>query len=164
MWLAILFISFGIFSRLIPHLPNFAPLAAVALFSGVYYNKKHGYLLPLAIYIVSDLILGLHSAIFFTWSSIILIYFLGSSLKKRKTPVSTLSYTLAASFLFFFITNFGVWLVGYYPRNLEGLTTCFMRAIPFFRTSLTSNLFFVVVSFSLYEYFLSHNKVVQETA
>ena len=164
MWIAILFISFGILSRLIPHLPNFAPLAAVALFSGVYYNKKHGYLLPLAIYIVSDLILGLHSAIFFTWSSIILIYFLGSSLKKRKTPVSTLSYTLAASFLFFFITNLGVWLMGYYPRNLEGLTTCFIMAIPFFRTSLTSNLFFVVVSFSLCEYFLSRNKVVQETA
>ena len=164
MWLAIIFITIGVFSRLFPHLPNFSPLAAVALFSGVYCAKKHGYLIPLAIFMLSDLIIGLHNTVLFTWASIVLIYFLGAQLRKQKTISSTLAYTFISSIIFFLITNFGVWLMGWYPPTFEGLILCFANALPFFRMSLVANMFYVLVFFSLYEYSLSRNRLSQEIA
>ncbi|UCC94963.1 MAG: hypothetical protein JSW40_09170 [Candidatus Omnitrophota bacterium] len=163
MWLAIVFIIIGISSRLLPHIPNLSPLVAVALFSGVYWNKKYGYLLPLSIYILSDLIIGLHSTVIFTWSSILLIYLLGTYLRKRKTFANTALYTLSSSLLFFVITNFGVWLMGWYPHTPEGLLQCYMRAIPFFRTSLIGNFIYVGILFGAYEYFLARRVLAKET-
>ena len=163
MWLAILFIILGVVFRLIPHVPNFTPLAGIALFSGVYLNKKHGYIIPLAIYIISDFIVGMHNTVFFTWVSIAMIYFLGVQLKKRKTASNTILFTLISSVAFFIVTNFGVWLMGWYPRTLEGLANCYTLAIPFFRTSLLSNLIYVGVTFGLYEYFLSRKALAHQT-
>jgi len=164
MWLMILFIILGISTRLIPHIPNFAPLAAVALFSGVYLNKKHGYLIPLSIYIISDFIIGFHNTIFFTWISIVLIYLLGLWLRTRKTAANTVVFTFLSSILFFIVTNFGVWLMGWYPQNLEGLKQCFIYAFPFFRLSLIANFVYVAVFFGVYEYLLSKNKSILKTA
>ena len=163
MWLALIFISLGILTRFIPHMPNFVPLAAVALFSGVYWNKKHGYLVPLAIYVVSDLIMGLHAVVLFTWGSIVAIYFLGKLLKKRKTVVNTTLFTFVSSVLFFIISNLGVWIMGWYPRTTEGLIQCYVYALPFFRTSLISNFAYVAIFFGSYEYFLSRKKLVSVT-
>lgn len=162
MWLAIIFITFGIFTRLIPHYPNFSPLVAVALFSGVYWNKKYGFLLPLGIYILSDLIVGLHGTIFFTWSSIILIYFMGTYLGKNKTFLRTAGFSISSSVLFFLITNFGVWLMGWYPHTLKGLGDCFYLAIPFFRASLIADLIYIGVLFGAYEYILSRKTLAKE--
>lgn len=161
MWLAVIFISIGIFSRLIPHMPNFSPLVAVALFSGVYWNKKYGFLLPLGIYVISDMIIGLHDVVIFTWSSILVIYFIGTYVRRRSIS-STIIYTLISSVLFFIITNFGVWLAGWYPHTVEGFISCYVMALPFFRTSLLANLLFVGVLFGVYEYFLSKKVLAQE--
>jgi hypothetical protein len=161
MWMPVIFIIIGVFSRLIPHIPNFSPLVAVSLFSGVYWDKKHGYLLPLSIYIFSDLLIGLHNTVIFTWSSIIIIYFLGRHIKRRNVT-STITYTLASSLLFFIITNFGVWLMGWYAHTLEGLIECYVLALPFFRTSLLADLVFVGVLFGAYEYFLSKRVLAKE--
>jgi len=155
MWIGILLIVITALTRLVPHLPNFAPLVAISLFSGVYLKKKWSFLLPLGLYILTDLILGLHNTVLFTWGSIILIFFLGRILSGSKTPVSTAAYTLLSSFIFFLISNFGVWLMGWYTRTGQGLITCFNMAIPFFRTSLISDLVYVFVLFTIYELALS---------
>ncbi len=160
---AIVLITIGVLTRLIPHDANFSPLVGIALFSGVYLNKKHAYLIPLAIYVLSDIIIGLHSAIFFTWGSILLIYYLGSKLKRHKTIENIGLYTLISSILFFIITNLGVWLLGWYTYTLEGLIKCFILAIPFFRTSLLANFIYVGLLFSTYEYFLRRFKLPKES-
>jgi hypothetical protein len=161
MWYTVIFIIVGVFSRLLPHPPNFSPLVAVALFSGVYWNRKYGYLLPLGTYVISDLIIGLHNTVIFTWSSILLIYFIGTRLKRGNIG-STVIYTLFSSFLFFIITNFGVWLLGWYPHTLRGLIECYILALPFFRTSLLADILFVGILFGTYEYFLSRRLLAQK--
>ena len=160
MWIAIVIIFITLFARLIPHVPNFSPLVAVALFSGVYLKKRYSFLIPLSIIIFSDLIIGFHNTIIFTWGSVLLIYFLGKNLAKRKNLLTTVSYTLISSVLFFIITNFGVWLMGWYPRTAAGLLNCYIMAIPFFRTSLAANLIYVGIMFGIYEYFLLKKPVL----
>ncbi|MBN2483308.1 MAG: hypothetical protein JXD21_03800 [Candidatus Omnitrophica bacterium] len=159
MWLAIVFIVVTILARLIPHVPNFSPLVAVALFSGVYLKKRWALIIPLVIYMVSDLIMGLHNVVLFTWGSMALVALIGIYLKRHKTPLAILSGTLVSSVVFFIVTNFGVWLGGWYTLTFAGLVDCFTLAIPFFRTSLLANIVYVGVLFGVYE-FLSRKVVV----
>jgi hypothetical protein len=50
--------------------------------------------------------------------------------------------------LFFVVTNFGVWaFTDMYPRTGDGLTACFIAAIPFFRNTLAGDLFYAAVLF-----------------
>lgn len=46
-----------------------------------------------------------------------------------------------ASFLFFLISNAGVW-VHWYPHTLEGLLMCYALAVPFYARTLTGDLVF----------------------
>jgi len=164
MWVAVLFISAGILMRLMPHLPNFTPLAAMALFCGVYCRKSYGWFIVLAMYIISDLIIGLHNTIIFTWGSLLLIYFLGLKLASKKSAGMVVFSTLSASIVFFLITNFGVWLMGWYPHTVDGLVQCFVNALPFFRTSVFANLAYGLVLFAVCELYSARQKLAKKAA
>ncbi|MBD3425999.1 MAG: hypothetical protein GF409_02060 [Candidatus Omnitrophica bacterium] len=147
---AYILILLGFLLRMLPHMPNMAPVAAIALFAGAYLDKRVVPWVPLAIMMVSDLILGLHGVFLYTWGSFILIGFIGMWLKKRRTPANILGTTIFSAFLFFLITNFGVWLA-WYPHTLEGLASCYVKAIPFFRNTMISNAAFGLLLFGSYE-------------
>ena len=140
--------------RLLPHAPNFAPIGAMALYGGVYLGKKQALALPLAAMIVSDIFLG-----FDGWSSRLTVYgsfvaigLIGIWLRKHKNPMNIFGAALAGSLLFFVVTNFGVWAFGtMYPRTLEGLVACYVSAIPFFRNTVTGDLFYTGAFFGSYE-------------
>ena len=149
--LALILIITGIFLRLIPHAPNFTPVAAIALFSGVYLKRKSSLLTPFLLMVISDILIGLHDVIIFTWGSFLLISLLGTHLKRRKTSANILSFSLLSSFLFFMLTNFGVWLKGWYPHTLKGLVDCYIMALPFLRNFTLATLFYSAMLFGSYE-------------
>ncbi len=151
-----LLIAIGLIMRILPHEANIAPVAAIALFSGAYLNRKIGPWVPLAIMVISDLVIGLHDVVLYTWGSFILIGFIGVSLRTRKTPVNILGAAVLSSALFFLVTNLGVWL-SWYPHSLAGLADCYVKAIPFFRISMVSNVIYSFVFFGIYEF--AANKV-----
>ena len=152
--LVALLLILGIFSRLIVHAPNFTPVIALALFSGVYIqNKKYAVLFPLFLMMVSDAVIGFHSTVVFTWASMALTALIGFWLRDHRSIKSTFTTGVFSSVLFFVVTNFGVWLIGdhLYPQTAAGLRDCFMMAIPFFRSTLISTLVFSFLLFGLYE-------------
>ena len=150
--LAVCLLVVGIFSRLMIHVDNFTPVIALALFGGVYLKRKQAILLPILLFAATDIILGFHRTMFFTWSTILLIVILGFAVKKNKNWVTVLGGGLISAILFFIITNFGVWMVtGMYPRTLAGLTECYVLAIPYFRSSLLSTLIYGFIFFGGYE-------------
>ena len=65
--------------------------------------------------------------------------------------------SVAGSTLFFFISNFGVWLLGcgqgWYPATMNGLAHCFAAGIPFYRNSLAGDLVYTAVLFGSFELF-----------
>jgi len=150
--LAILLLVLGIASRFIFHVPNFTPVIALALFGGVYLKRRQAILLPLALFAITDLFLGFHSVMAFTWGSVVLIALAGLWLRDHKKVSTTVTTSLASSVGFFLITNLGVWMVGgLYPLSFAGLVECFTLAIPFFRSTLLSTLAYTVVLFGVYE-------------
>jgi hypothetical protein len=149
--LAISLILVGILLRFMPHAYNFTPVAAIALFSGVYLKRKYAIIVPLVLMAVSDLFIGMHNVVIFTWGSFILAALIGILIRKNKSAARILGGSLAASLVFFIVSNFGVWLMGWYPLNLKGLVDCYVMALPFLRDFTVSTLIYTVLFFSAYE-------------
>lgn len=149
-----LIILFGILARLIPHPANFAPITAIALFSGVYLPKKYAFILPIGVLFLSDLFIGFYGAtMLFVYGSFILSGLIGLWLKNHKNLFTILGSSFFASILFYLITNFAVWLYphSFYTKDLSGLLQSYVMAIPFFRNTLLGDLFYIVVFFGGYE-------------
>jgi len=140
------------FVRLLPHPPNFAPIAAMALFGGAYFNKKWAaFLVPLAAMFITDLILGFHEIMWAVYLSFGLIVVLGMMMIKEKKIGNIFFASVISSVSFFIITNFGTWLsTPLYQKTGAGLAACYTAAIPFFHQTLLSDLFFVGVMFGVY--------------
>ena len=135
--IVLLIIIFGIICRLIPHPPNFSPVTAIALFGGLNFSDKRiAFSIPLVVLFLSDLIIGISMINLFVYTGFLAIVFLGTKIKSIKFGNIILS-----SFIFFLISNFGVWIIGY-PKNIEGLILCYTMAIPFFGYSIAGDLFF----------------------
>lgn len=149
--LAISLIIIGILLRFIPHTANFTPVAAIALFAGVYLNKKQALIVPFLLMVLSDIFLGMHNVVIFTWGSFVLVTLLGSWAKNHKTILSMISTSVVSSVLFYLITNFGVWAMGWYPQNLKGLLDCYILGLPFLRNFSFATLLYMSVFCGAYE-------------
>jgi hypothetical protein len=138
--------------RLLPHPPNVEPIAAMALFGGVYLNKKYALIVPLISLFISDLFLGFYSEMSFVYGSFLLIGVIGLWLRDHKSFKNIVFASLTSSILFFLITNFGVWIMGtMYDKSLNGLMESYIMGLPFFRNTLLGDLGYVGLFFGGYE-------------
>ena len=136
--------------RLLPHPPNFTPIAAMALFGGAYFSSRWmAFLVPLGAMFLSDAILGFHGATMIAvYCSFILVVALGLRLKKNISLASVPIMALVSAILFYLITNFAVWVGSpIYTQDLSGLVLCYTAAIPFFHYSVLGNLVFTTILF-----------------
>lgn len=143
---------FATLGRLWPHASNVTPLFAVALFAAAAFPRGTGLWVPVVAMVASDLVLGLHDTVLFTWTGMLLFVALGYALRSRQTTGRIALATLAGSAGYFIWTNFGVWAVsGMYSLSAQGLVQCYALALPFFRNSLLSDLGFTAALFATYE-------------
>ena len=136
--------------RLLPHPPNFSPIAAMALFSGAYLPKRLlAFVAPFGALLLSDVLLGgFYPGMNFVYLSFALTVLIGWAIATLKTPLTIGAAAIASSVLFFVLTNFGMWLFsGFYPRTSEGLVACYVAAIPFFQNTLAGDLVFTALLF-----------------
>ncbi len=143
-WFIAGMIGVAALSRLIPHPPNFTPVAAMALFAGATVaDRKLALVMPLVALLLSDLLIGFHGTMLFVYLGVALMTALGFMLHKRSSRARIIIGAVAGSVLFYVLTNLGVWLVtGTYEASLAGLISCYVAAIPFFHNTLISTLLF----------------------
>ncbi len=144
-----LIIVFAALMRLIPHYPNFTPIAAIALFGGAHLGKRWlAFAVPMAALFISDLFLGFHNTMVPVYLGFALIVLLGTRMHNKVKAPYVIGGSLAGSLLFFLITNFAVWaFTPYYPATWQGLMTAYTMAIPFFHAGLLGDLFYNGVFF-----------------
>lgn len=137
-------------SRLFPHAPNFTVLIAMSFYVPALIGITY---LPTVIlgFILTDIILGFHNTVLFTWGSVLLIgltsIYLNNSLKKRITGV------LVSVLIFFILSNFGVWLLGNH-NNLElDLFNTYILGLPFLFNSLVSTIIYSCIIEIIYRLF-----------
>lgn len=145
-------------------LPNVSPLGAMALFGGAYFSKRYlAVLIPLLALWVSDVVLNntIYAAYFegFSWFgtpvvylSIFVIALMGTKLLKKIKVKNLLIASLLTSLVFFLITNLGSWwALPMYTKDITGVIAAYTAGLPFFLSTILSNLFFTAVLFGGYE-------------
>lgn len=163
--LAYLFVVFAVLvhARAVPMPFHFTPVAAALLFFGARMPKRR-MITPLALLIVCDIYLNKFvyayplrwdQAVTWAWYAAILLF--GGLLAQNTSVLRVIGASLAASVSFFVVSNFAVWTVSreMYPATWSGLLTCYAAAVPFFRNTAASDLFFSAAFFGA-GYLLSH--------
>ncbi len=142
---AYLLILLAVVTRFLPHPANFTAVGAIALFSGIYLPKRWALIAPLTAMFVSDIFIGFYSApiMLSVYIGFIIMGAIGLLIRNHKKISTVLGGTILGSILFYLITNWAVWAFGtMYPHTVSGLFTSYYTALPFFRNSLTGDLFF----------------------
>jgi len=161
--------------RLIPHYPNFTPMAAMALMGGAFIGKRWlAILVPLVAMLVSDyLTIVFINAEWATpyeyFTSIGTVFIYGSIVattllgrwngRPKNENFASKSYSgklafnaFAAAVIFFIMSNTGAWLNGdIFPTNASGLVATFTAALPFFGYNLAGNLVYSFLFFGILE-------------
>ena len=152
--------------RLLPHLPNVSPVAAMALFGGAYFaDKRMAFIVPFLALFVSDLVLGLHNSMIFVYAGFALTVVIGFQLQKRVTLTNTAFAVVVSSVLFFLLTNFGAWMTsGLYAKSAAGLMQAYAAGIPFFQNSLLGNAVYAAVIFGGYHLLQKNITALKEPA
>lgn len=156
-------IAFGAVTRIyLQTLPNVAPIAALALFSGyLLRNRSLAVAVPLASMALSDLYIGSYD-----WRLMVTVYtMLAIPVGLRSLPRKAVRWlatrrtwtrglctlvgcSLLSSVLFFLVTNLASWWrFEIYERNLSGILDCYVAAIPFFRYTVVGDLGFAFLLF-----------------
>lgn len=169
----VLLVTLGVALRLwLKDVPNFAPVAALALFAGYYFRSwALAAAAPLCVMLLSDLAISFyHPAVMAAVYGMLVAPTVLRGFVRRieLRPAAKLSVravlasvvapltglvgcSLAASVAFFLVTNFTHWMVyDMYDHTVAGLLQCYAQALPFFRYTLTGDLVFSLIFFGGY--------------
>ena len=136
--LAIMLIFTGSILRLaLQHMTMdlFFIIAVISIISGLILGGYYTFIVPISIMMITDLVIGNNAILLFTWSGFAILALFGYLVKTRhnlsikKIPI-TLGAGIAGILVYDIWTNFGCFL-GWYPKTITGLTTCYTAAIPF---------------------------------
>lgn len=141
---------------------NFAPLAAIALCAAAYFPKRYKFAVPMIALLISDIVLNVHYG-FSLFSPFVASHYLGFALvgglglllQNRASLKTLLPASIAASVIFYVVTNIVSWAFDPgYIKNFGGLIQSLTVGLPqysatpswmFFRNSLLSDLFFTLL-------------------
>ena len=130
-----------VLSRVLPHPPNFTPIIASAIMAPILMrDRMTGCSVTIIAMFVSDIFLGFHAYQFVIYSTLLSISFFTPKFKKM---LFLGLVAFLSSVWFYLTTNFAVWILwDYYPKNIEGLISCYYLALPFFKNTILSTFFF----------------------
>ena len=140
-------------------LSNFAPLAAIALCAAAFFPGKYKFTVPMIALLISDVVLNMSYG-FSLFSPYVMSHYIGFALvgglgwllRKRASFKTLLPASIAASVVFYVVTNAVSWLFDPgYAKNFAGLIQALTVGLPaysatpswmFFRNSVVSDLLF----------------------
>ena len=147
-------ILFAIVGRLVPHLWNMTPVAAVAILAGSKLGLRWGMAVAFFGIFLSDLFLGFYTpmVLLSVYTCLILSGMAGYFIKKSGKILPIVSTSIFSTSFFFLVTNFAVWRwSGMYLGNLSGLWASYIAGLPFFANQIIGDLFFTVALFTVWE-------------
>lgn len=136
--------------RMAPHPLNFAPIGALALFSGAYFSSKRAAAcVPLLALVAGDFFTGFHRLIPWVYASFLLSVAIGFGLRRKKSVARIGTATVAGSIQFFLVTNFALWAsaIGSYPKTWAGLGECYTAGLPLLGNTLASDALYAALLF-----------------
>jgi len=155
----ILLLTLGITTRFLPHPANFTAIGAIAIFGGLYLPRRWAIVGPLVAMFVSDIFIGFYSLPIMAsvYAGFVIMGLIGLAVRNQIKATTVLAGTVLGSVIFFILTNFAVWIFGtMYAHSLAGLAQCYIAALPFFKNSLLSDIFYVSIMVGGYEFLINY--------
>jgi hypothetical protein len=154
--------------RLVPHLHNFTPVGAMALFGGAYFsNAWKVYLSPLLALFISDIIIQgfiyngmygfpLYEGWYWVYGTFMVIIYIGNRTIKTAKISNVLIASILAALAHWVITDFWVWYsemnLSLYSKDLKGFILCYAMAVPYMMSFLMSTVLYSIILFGGFEW------------
>jgi hypothetical protein len=144
-------IGLGVTARLLPHVPGILPVAASGLFAArVLRRPALAVIVPLAAMALSGFGLGTDD-----WRISLVVYagialpaLAGMFSRRWRGALPIMATMVSCSLVFFATSNFAVWAFsGIYPLTMEGLTACYIAALPFLEKTIVGDLAWTAILF-----------------
>lgn len=174
LWTLVAMVLIASLYRILPNRPlGFAPQIAMALFAGsIFRNRSYAWALPLLSMLLGDLVFealyagglapygGFYEGQFTNYLLFAGITLLSYFIQFNKSWQVALG-VLAGPTVYFFISNFLVWLSGggyHHPQTFNGLLLTYIDGIPFYTGSLYATAVFATLFFGGYNLLLQSRK------
>jgi len=144
-----IFIALAV-TRFIPHPPNFTSLIALSFYVPALFGVRY---LPIVIvsFALTDVVLGFHSIILFTWGSVLFVGLLSNFF--NRSIIFRITGALTGVMVFYLITNFGVWSGGMYGYSFDGLIMSYIMGLPFLGNNIIATFIFSALIESFYKFY-----------
>lgn len=143
-------VALCVVARLLPHPPNFAPAAAVAMFGCAFFSQRwHAGAVALAGMALGDWFIGFYDiGVMLTVYASMLLPLAAQRFLREPSAVRIGAVALLSAVGFYLTTNFAVWwFAGWYPPTADGLAACYIAGLPFLKWTLFGNLFYAAILF-----------------
>ena len=170
--MVVVLIVAGVAGRVLPHMPNFAPVTATALFCGAHMSKRSSVAATFVILLASDYLLLYinpfgttsfahfyapwelwHRTLPYIYASFGISAAVGWYVKHHYSVSLAVVAASLCAVQFFLISNAGVWMAGGYDRGIDGLWQSYVAALPFFRGTLFGDLVYTALFFGLWQFY-----------
>ena len=130
-------------------------VGATALYAGAYGPARSFWAVPILLLVIGNLIFGFYEPI--VLASVYAGFALSSVagrwlLHQRRNRVRFSAAVIGGATIFFIISNFSIWYVGYYPATANGLLECYVRGLPYFGQAILADAAFGMLLFGLHAF------------
>ena len=135
--------------HLLPHPFGVSSIGATALYAGAN-GSRFFWATPLIPLTLAALIFGFYEPLvmIFVFAGFMLSSLAGRWFLKRERNYARFGGAIGTgAVIFYAVSNFGIWLVGFYPPTTAGLVQCYVNGLPFLGQSLLADAAFCFVLF-----------------
>lgn len=139
--------------HLLPHPLAISPVGATALYAGAFGRRRWGWLVPLLPLTLGVAVTGFYSPIVmvFVFAGYAVAAVAGRlCLARRRSPTRYGAAVIAGALIFFVLSNFSVWLAGYYPPTPAGFVACYANGLPYLAAALAGDAAYCCLLFGLH--------------
>lgn len=148
-----LIIALGTIIHLLPHPFGVSSIGATALYAGAYGRGRTSWLIPLIPLSLGLFITGLYepTVMIFVFAGYALstlagYWFLRGNRNLKLFGVAVVTGAL----IFYLVSNFSIWLVGFYPMTVAGLVECYVAGLPYLGQAALADAAYCFVFFGLH--------------
>jgi len=139
--------------HLVPHPFGVSPVGASALYAGAYGGKSTSWMVPLLPLFIAGLIFGFYDPVVmaFVFGGFALSTLAGRWFLRGERKLTHFGgAVVVGATIFFLLSNFSNWLVGYYPPTPGGLLQCYINGLPYLGQAMLADAAYCFVLFGLH--------------
>jgi len=148
-----LVVALAIAAHLLPRSYGVSPVGALALYAGATGTRSAAWLVPVLPVVLGAMLTGTFDPVvmLFVCAGFALSTIAGSAfLSGERSRARYAAAISSGAVIFYLVSNFSMWLAGYYPMTATGLATCYLNGLPWLLQAALADAVFCFLLFGLH--------------